>query len=268
MTLKDFSGYKVIDLEFLRTVGMPGMPTHKPAFGFEITHPHEDTDRSIQGTRTSAWGSIISNEHSGTHVDAFCHQAENGFMHGGFKVSPETETKAGFTVNGAENLPIFFDRGILLDVPAIKGVESIEPGYQVTAEDLEECCRVEGVNITAGSVVLVNLGNARFWNDRERYLKCGGMSAGASQMLADKKVKAVGADNFAWDEPTHFEDDMHCNGPGHVILIVRSGINIFENLNLAPLVESGQKEFIFVAAPIRIKGATGGSVRPFALVAD
>jgi kynurenine formamidase len=85
-------------------------------------------------------------------------------------------------------------------------------------------------------------------------------------MLADKKVKAVGADNFGWDEPTDYVEDMHCNGPGHVILITRSGIYIFENLNLETLVDSGAREFIFVAAPIRIKGATGGSVRPFALI--
>lgn len=266
MTLKDFSGYKVIDLEFLRTVGMPGYVTHQPVFGFEITHPHSDTDTNVQGVRTSAWGSIIANEHSGTHVDAFCHQAESGVMYGGHKVSPETETRAGFTVNGAEDLPIFFDRGILLDVATIKGVDSLQPGYQVTAEDLLECVRVQNVEITEGCVVLVNLGNARFWNDRDRYLNCAGISAGASQMLADKKVKAVGADNFAWDEMGHFEEEMHCNGPGHVILIVRNGINIFENLNLTELAESGAHEFIFVAAPIRIKGATGGSVRPFALI--
>jgi kynurenine formamidase len=87
-------------------------------------------------------------------------------------------------------------------------------------------------------------------------------------MLADKKVKAVGADNFAWDDMGHFEEEMHCNGPGHVILLVRNGIYIFENLNLEPLVESGVDQFTFVAAPIRIKGATGGSVRPFALITE
>ncbi|MGB2693025.1 MAG: cyclase family protein [Thermodesulfobacteriota bacterium] len=205
------SGYKVIDLEFLRTVGMPGYVTHQPVFGFDITHPHSDTDTNVQGLRTSAWGSVTGNEHSGSHVDAFCHQAESGVMHGGHKVTPEVETRAGFTVNGAENLPIFFDRGILLDVPLMKGVNSLEPGYQVTVEDLHECCQIQDVEITEGCIVLVNLGNAQFWNDTEHYLNCPGVSAGASQMLADKKVKAVGADDFAWDDMGHFEEEMHCN---------------------------------------------------------
>lgn len=268
MELKDLLGYRVIDLEFVREVGMPAMPTHHPPYNFELTHPHEDSDPKIQGVRSSAWGSITANEHSGTHVDAFCHQAESGVMHGGHQVTPEIETRAGFTVNGAEELPIFFTRGILLDVALLKGVSSIEPNYRVTAEDLLECSEKQNVQITEGSVVLVNLGNAQHWGDRDRYMNGPGMSAGASQMLADKKVKAVGADNFGWDEPTDYVEEMDCNGPGHVILIVRNGINIFENLNLSELAESGAHEFIFVASPIRMKGATGGPVRPFALVTE
>ncbi|TFG74869.1 MAG: hypothetical protein E4H21_10030, partial [Thermodesulfobacteriales bacterium] len=89
MAFNNLLGYKIIDLEFLRTVGMPGMPTHRPVFGYELVHPHKDSDPKIQGVRSSAWGSITGNEHSGTHVDAFCHQAESGVMHGGFEVTPE-----------------------------------------------------------------------------------------------------------------------------------------------------------------------------------
>ncbi|MGI9553427.1 MAG: cyclase family protein [Thermodesulfobacteriota bacterium] len=267
--MNDLQKYKIIDLEFPREVGMPAMPTHKPDYGYEVVHFHSDSDPKVQGIRTSSWGSISGNEHEGTHVDAFCHIAEKGKMHGGIEVDEKTEKKEGFTVNGAEDIPVFFNRGILLDVAALKGVESIEPMYQVTAEDLEECCRVQGLEITAESVVLVNLGNARYWSiDPDRYMNCPGVSASASQMLADKKVAAVGADNFAWDELTHFETDMNCNGPGHVILLARAGIHIFEHLNLLPLVDSGQKEFIFVAASIKIKGATASPVRPFVLVTD
>lgn len=57
-------------------------------------------------------------------------------------------------------------------MPAIKGLQSLYPGYQVTAEDLQECVKVQGTEITEGCVVLVNLGNAQHWNDRERYLNC------------------------------------------------------------------------------------------------
>ncbi|MEM7008825.1 MAG: cyclase family protein [Thermodesulfobacteriota bacterium] len=266
MKFDELLNYQIIDLEYELENGMPEYFTHKPVFGYEIAHRHSDTDPKLQGVRTSAWGSVTGNEHSGTHVDAFCHQAENGVMHGGYKVTPETETQSGFTVNGAEHLPIFFDRGVLLDIAAFKGVDCIEPKYEVSVEDIEQCCQAQSTQITPGCVVLVHLGHGRHWRDAERYLDAPGVSAAASQMMADLKVKAVGADNFSWDEPSHFETDMNCNGPGHIILLVRAGIYIFENLNLLPLVDSGETEFIFFASPIKLKGATAAPVRPLALI--
>ncbi len=268
MALPDLTQFKIIDLEHIREVGMPEYSTHKPLFDYEIVHRHEDTDKKVQGTRTSAWGNYSGNEHSGTHMDAYCHQAENGMMHGGLTVTEETETTSGFTVNGAENLPVVLAPAILLDIAALKGVESLEPHYRVTTEDIEDCCSKDGLTIDPGSVVLVNLGYARYWHDNDRYLSCPGVSATASQMIADKKVLAVGADNFGWDEPTDFDEELNCNGPGHVLLIVRAGIYIFENLNLQALVSSGHKEFIFFASPLKIKGGTGSPVRPLALVAN
>ncbi len=268
MALPDLTQFKILDLEHTRVVGMPEMAGHKPVYGYEIAHRHEDTDARKQGTRTSAWGNYSGNEHSGTHMDALSHQAEKGVMYGGAAVTEETETKGGFTVNGAEHLPIVLAPGILLDIAALKGVESLEPKYRVTPEDIEQCCRKDGLTIHPGSVVLVNLGSYRFWHDRERFLDCPGVGASASRVIAGKKVLAVGADNFGWDEPTEYDRELDCNGPGHVLLIVRAGIYIFENLNLEPLVSSGHKEFIFFASPLKIKGGTGSPVRPVALIAN
>lgn len=258
--------FKILDLEHTRFTGMPEMAGHNPVYGYEIAHRHKDTDRAKQGTRTSAWGNYSGNEHSGTHMDALCHQAESGFMHGSVPVNEETETKRGFTVNGAENLPVILAPGILLDIAALKGVESLEPHYRVTTDDIEACCGKDELTINPGSVVLVNLGSHRFWHDRERFLDCPGVSASASRMIADMNVLAVGADNFGWDEPTEYDRELDCNGPGHVLLLVRAGIYIFENLNLEHLVSSGHKEFIFFASPLKIKGGTGSPVRPLALI--
>ena len=71
----------------------------------------------------------------------------------------------------------------------------------MTAADLAECCEAQGVGVEAGSVALVRLGNARFWDDEERYLAGPGMDASAARWMADRNVLAVGADNMAWDAP-------------------------------------------------------------------
>jgi kynurenine formamidase len=51
----------------------------------------------------------------------------------------------------------------------------------------------------------------------------------------------------------------------HVHLLVEHGIHIIEVLNLEKLAEDGISEFLFVALPLKIRGATGSPVRPIAL---
>jgi kynurenine formamidase len=51
-----------------------------------------------------------------------------------------------------------------------------------------------------------------------------------------------------------------------VILLVRNGIHIVENLRLAALAASGHSRFLFVCTPLKLVGATGSPVRPIAIV--
>jgi kynurenine formamidase len=54
--------------------------------------------------------------------------------------------------------------------------------------------------------------------------------------------------------------------PGHLLLLVRAGIPIIENLNLEELASVRAYEFGFVCLPMKMRGATGSPVRPIALV--
>ena len=53
--------------------------------------------------------------------------------------------------------------------------------------------------------------------------------------------------------------------PVHVHLLVESGIHIIEALNLEELARDRVYEFVFVAAPLKIRGGTGSPIRPLAL---
>jgi kynurenine formamidase len=157
---------------------------------------------------------------------------------------------------------------VLLDVAALKGVTSLDPKYPVTARDLAGCCDRQEVAIREGAVVLVNLGNGHFWSDQARYLDAPGMDRSASEWLIEKKVRAVGADNICWDLVESWNEELNCNLPGHLLLLVRSGIFIMENLNLIELVASGHQTFLFVALPLKLVGATGSPIRPLAIVSE
>jgi kynurenine formamidase len=53
--------------------------------------------------------------------------------------------------------------------------------------------------------------------------------------------------------------------PVHVHLLVETGIHIMECLNLEELAAARVYEFLFVAAPLKIRGATGSPIRPIAV---
>ncbi len=116
--------------------------------------------------------------------------------------------------------------------------------------------------------MLVRTGNGALWQDADRYLQAGGMSTDASQWLAEQKVRAVGADNVAWDIPGFVDPTLNVSFPGHLVLLVRSGIHIIENLFLEELASAQQYEFLFICLPLKMRGATGSPVRPVAIVGE
>jgi kynurenine formamidase len=53
--------------------------------------------------------------------------------------------------------------------------------------------------------------------------------------------------------------------PVHVHLLVENGIHIIECLNLEQLAQDRVYEFVFAAAPLKIRGGTGSPIRPIAI---
>lgn len=252
----------VYDLEQPRYFGAPVHPSHAPGLVYALHRRHE---RGASEARTSASGFVYMAEHSGTHIDALCHQAEEMHLYGGQEVNLQVQTPAGFTALGVETIPPLIARGILLDVAHYKAVQRIETGNPITRADLESTAQSEGIAIGEGDIVLVRTGNGAAWHDATVYLRAGGMSADASSWLASQRVQAVGADNVAWDELGVVDPDLKVSLPGHLILLVHHGIYIIENLNLEELARDRCYEFTFICLPLKIQGATGSPVRPIAV---
>ena len=122
-----------------------------------------------------------------------------------------------------------------------------------------------GVEVHAGDVVLVRTGFGALWAEPEAYMRAAGVSGAGSRWLAERKVKAVGADNMAFDVIGPRDPELGVTLPGHILLLVRAGIPIIENLNLEELAAAKVYEFGFVCLPLKMRGATGSPVRPIAL---
>jgi len=258
--LRALGSARIFDLEQLRYQGAPYFPAHAPGFNYFLHRHHA---RGAPEARTSASGLIVTPEHSGTHIDALSHQAENLTLYGGVHVDEGVQTSTGFRVLGIDTMAPIVGRGVLLDVAHEK---RLSPEYAITVPDLEKAAARDGVEVREGDVVLVRTGYGPLWSEPDNYMRAAGVSAAGSRWLVEKRVSAVGADNMAFDVATTTPDEeVGVSLPGHLLLLVRAGIPIIENLNLEELAAAKVHEFLFVCLPLKIRGGTGSPVRPIAI---
>ncbi len=256
---------KVYDLEQPRFQGMPIHPSHRPGYFYALHRRHRDTFHpELHGPRSGASGVLTMMEHSGTHIDALCHQARELKMFGDIEVD-DAETPAGFTQLGIETVPPLLGRGVLLDVAGAKGDGPLPRKYGISADDLQACATAQGVDVRPGDVLLVRTGYAALWKDEEVYLQAAGVSRSGTLWAADHGVVAVGADNMAWDVPDERDPETGATLFAHVYLLPQKGVYILENLNLDELATARCYTFAFIGVPLKFVGATGSPLRPLAL---
>ena len=257
---------RVYDLEQPRFFGMPIFPSHRPGYFYALHRRHRDAYRPEQhGPRSSASGTLTMMEHSGTHIDALCHQACGLTMFGDVPVDG-VETPAGFTRLGVETVPPLLCRGVLLDVAGWKGQPALPPRYGITADDLQGCAAAQGVAVRRGDVLLVRTGFGAVWHDEAEYLQAAGVAKSGTLWAAGQGVTAVGADNMSWDVPDERDPETGATLFGHAYLLPQKGVYIMENLNLEELARDRRYAFAFVGIPLKFTGATGSPLRPLALV--
>ncbi len=261
-----FGKSAVYDLEHVRYRGMPAFDPVQPGLDYFLYRHHESYYRpEHEGPRTSASGLIIMTDQSGTHIDAICHQASDLTLFGGVKVTPDVETPWGFKKSGAEEFKPLIARGILVDVAAAVS-DPMPEEHDIMLSEFKRALDNEGVAVEKGDVVLVRTGYGKYWlNDLAKYKKAAGVAKETSLWLRDRKVLAVGADNLAFDYPEHRDPEAKSLLPAHLHLLARAGIYIIENINLEEISRARVYEFVFLALPLKFRGATGSPIRPLAI---
>jgi kynurenine formamidase len=257
---------RVYDLEQPRFRGMPIHPTHLPGYVYSLHRRHRDTYSPAQhGPRSGASGILTMMEHTGTHLDALCHQANCLTLFGGIPTDA-AETPTGFTRLGVETVPPLVRRGVLLDVAGWKGQAPLPPAYSISADDLAGCAASQGVEVRPGDVLLVRTGYGTLWHDEATDLRAAGVGKSGTLWAAERGVSAVGADNMAWDAPDDRDPETGATLFAHLYLLPQKGVYIIENVNLEELARDRRWEFAFIAAPLKFQGATGSPLRPLAVV--
>ncbi len=94
-------------------------------------------------------------------------------------------------------------RGVLLDIVRLRGVETFcELGDPITAAELDEAARKQGVTVERGDIVLVRTGWwARFLETGDGAEPGAGLDWTCASWLHDHEVAAVAADNLMVENP-------------------------------------------------------------------
>ena len=201
---------------------------------------------------------VTATHQLGTHLDALSHLQSGDRGYNGWTVADLAGT-AGVRRLGVEGVPQILTRGWLVDVPARRGVERLEPGDVVGVEDLA------GVEPTPGDAVLFHTGWGARWHDAEGYLDGEpGPGCAVAHWLAERGVALTGCDTWSFG-PVPPEDPAR---PFEVpqILNVRHGVFVVENLDTAALAADGVRAFALLLTHARLRGATGAWTSPIALV--
>ena len=205
-----------------------------------------------------------------THIDSLAHFFWKGKMYNG-RPAHLISTSRGATVESVELVKDgIMARGVLVDVPLIRGIDWVERGEGVMPEDIlaaEERC---GFRIQEGDVLLIRTGNLHRRNVEgavnPREAGSPACQAACLPLFHERSVAVMGSDTGNDVMPSQYVSMSH---PVHQVGITAMGLWILDNPNLEELAEACKQrnrwEFLISINPLRLYNTTGSPVNPVAI---
>ena len=209
-----------------------------------------------------------------THMDALCHIAYRGLVYNG-RPAQQVMTSTGAT---ALDVTSYRDglvgKGVLLDVPAFRGVSWLEPGEAVTRAELEAIEQAQGVRLGEGDILVFRTGHHRrrlelgAWDNG--YPPAGqgkaGLHVDTIGWMHERRVAAFLPDGDGETVPSNVEGMLY---PIHPLQVTAMGLFAADSLQLEDVAracqEEGRFEFMVVGLPLRLPRGTGSPWNPIAI---
>ncbi len=255
---------------------IPGLPTGGPFGSHKLVYNDEYLATEI--------GQIGTQFDGPGHIGVMTSKGD--FFYNGRFLEDADVTAYGVGPLGVEHVAQkgFVCRGVLLDAAAYRGGPLAVPSGKgdpgiITDADVEAMVKAQGIApIGEGDCVFLYTGHGNIWDPKdwdkfdaaEKQSRVAKFNAGepgfgisACEYLAEKKIILTGADTGAVEAlpGENADKPFEC----HMQLQTRRGIWNIENLDLSQLVADKAYEFLFVWAPLKMKGATGSPGNPVAL---
>jgi kynurenine formamidase len=236
--------------------------------------PYEDVMTNISATGSGDKITVSFHGYAHTHWDGLAHHFLNGRMYNGYP-QKEFVTMEGMAAKNAviNNKTGIFTRGILMDIPRLKGVPYLEPGTPIYVEDLEAWEKQTGITVGSGDAVFIRTGR---WVRRAKLgpWDIGKLAAGLDPSvlpwIKKRDVAILGSESALSAVPIPPQivnpDDYL---PVHNFVLVALGMNLFDDCDLDALAEAAAArkrwEFLLTASPLPMPRGTGSPINPTAL---
>jgi kynurenine formamidase len=204
-----------------------------------------------------------------SHLDALCHVIYRAKLYNG--IAADTVTAAGpseLSIEVARDG--IAGRGVLLDIPRLRGVPWLEPGEHVTAEDLIGAEEAQQVRVGPGDLLFVRVGHRKRRNELGPWDAAharAGLHPAAMEFVAERRVAVLGSDGNNDTSPSAADG---VDFPVHVLAVNAMGLHLLDYLQFDDVVplceESGRWSFFCVIAPLRLDRGTGSPVNPIAIL--
>lgn len=253
---------RVFDLGVELSSRIPMLSVMRPFTVDPYLTPEKAREGGSMGDVSAHVEAISGSFHMSTHIDALVHFQHHGRIYGGHAMEDARDDQQGWKIHGIDSVAPIVGPGVLLDVAGVLGRDPLPDGYAITVDDLKRTLDAQGITLEAGDLVLVRTGKIRqFLVDNTAFgAGCPGLSSAAARWLYDQGMALFGLDATSADpQPEDWRDTAH------VALLVERGVLIIENLFLEELAREHIYRFLFICAPLKIRGATGSWVRPLAL---
>ena len=240
---------------------------HSPLKEAAPDNPNPFNHTMNRGLSTDTY-SVSYHGYAHSHIDALCHILYKDQTYNGF-AKADINTEKGCTKLSIQNMRNgYVTRGILLDIPRLKGVPYLEPGTPVFVEDIEAWEKKAGIKVQPGDALLLRTGR---WARRAAKgtwavgRNEAGFHASVAAWLKERGVALIGSD-VALDVVPSLVDGIGL--PLHTLTITALGLNILDNQDLEALGDLAAKqnrwEFMFTVAPVPVSGGTGFPVNALA----
>ena len=216
----------------------PGPENPTPALHHIVVGGDDPCTHGIPGMEVSLdFIGIAYHGLASSHIDALCHVFVDGKMYNGF---PATDVRS----TGARRNSIMSardglcGRGVLLDIPRLRGTPYVDPRQPVTPAELDAAAGAQNVRVEEGDLLLILLGRDA-WREANtppagQGPPLAGLDPDCVPWLFDKRIAVLGSD--AVHDPTPSPQPIEDFPiPVHMCGLVSMGLHLLDNLHLAAL---------------------------------